>query len=267
MMMNPQSPISRQQQQQQLHLLKLQSPSNENCDDDDDDDNDADDEHDDDNDYDDASDNHNSPNSSNHSRSNDSIYGKVVVPEKTPSHNDDGGTDDNDNAGDKREEDDDDDDDDMKPCVQTEQVLNFVDKSALFESYLETDFGIYGMMQDVRESKLVLDPVMRAVHRVDSELKKELYSHTLANASFAFMPSSLSAGAGAAATVVGRRRRFSLPPLFCFSSRSSSEQSLKSLGTGGTMTQESGGSLATINEEQQQHETDTLVPEKKRLSR
>jgi hypothetical protein len=72
----------------------------------------------------------------------------------------------------------------LTPLVSTELVLRFVDQSKVFESYLETDFGIYGAAQDIEEAKLVLEPVLRAVNRIDSELKKKKIKQRRRGSSF-----------------------------------------------------------------------------------
>lgn len=115
--------------------------------------------------------------------------------------------------------------DDMAPCVLTERVLNFVDRSTLFEGYLETDFGIYGSKQDVIEAHLVLEPVLRAIHRVDSELRKEPYLKRKKQ--------------GGSNNTVGRRRNFSLPiSLFCIPVSMHSQHSDSDTSPGAKMPQQ-----------------------------
>ena len=60
----------------------------------------------------------------------------------------------------------------ITPIVATEEVLKYVDSSKFFELYLETEYGMYAGSDDQIEAKIVIDPIIRAIIRLDHESYK-----------------------------------------------------------------------------------------------
>ena len=59
--------------------------------------------------------------------------------------------------------------------IQAASVLAYVDNSPLFEFYLESDFGVYCNSDSLEESKIVIEPVLRSILRIESHKNRKQF--------------------------------------------------------------------------------------------